>query len=92
MIGQLWALSQYTLLDVQSDVADALFYLAPLDSVFYKSGLVMILIGFLSWATHTKHSEWKHWGFRLLLIGIMFAAIGLNLGAMFSLILFVLDQ
>lgn len=80
------------LLDVQSEIAELLVYFAPLDEVFYLSGMVMILLGFMAWATNKKPSHRHQWGKRIFALGIVFAIIGLNAGAFFSLLYYIMGQ
>lgn len=81
-----------TFLDVQSDVADALAYFAPMDQVFYLSGLVMMILGFMAWATNKKNSYRHMWGKRIFGIGTAFTVIGFNMGAFFNLIYYIMGQ
>lgn len=79
-------------LDIQSDIADAFVHLVGLDTVFYYCGLIMIILGSMAWLSHRPHHHRKQWGKRFAILGIGFTIVGLNIGAVFSLIYYVLNQ
>jgi hypothetical protein len=80
------------LLDVQSDIADALVYFNSLGEIFLLAGMALTGFGFLAWATNKKSSHRHQWGKRLLGIGILFTVIGFNFGGFLSLIYYVIGQ
>ena len=80
------------LLDVQSDIADAMVYFHPLSDIFLLAGMALTIIGFLAWAMNKKGSHRHQWGARLFWIGILFTVIGFNFGAFLSLIYYMMGQ
>jgi cytochrome bd-type quinol oxidase subunit 1 len=74
-----------------SDIPDTLVYFSSLDWLFYGSGLVMILLGFMAWAIHKKNSHRHSWGKRIFGMGVLFTLIGFNMGAFMALLNYILQ-
>lgn len=73
-----------------SSISETLAYFSSLDWLFYGSGIILLILGFMGWATHKKNSHRHSWGKRIFGIGVLFTVIGFNMGAFFSLINYVL--
>lgn len=86
------AASPSVLLDVQSDIADALVYFHSLGEIFLLGGMALTGIGFLAWATNKKRNYRHQWGKRIFGMGIVFTIIGFNFGGFLSLVYFLLGQ
>lgn len=86
------AMSSTTVLDVQSDVQDAVGNLLPFGEFFVTVGTILICYGVLQWALNKKHDPERKGGKRNFFIGLLFTLIGANEGAFISLINYVLNQ
>ena len=66
-------------------------YLEGLDQIFWRVGLLLVILGFMAWQMNKQRSQQRSWGFRLFGIGILFAVIGANYSGFWNLIYHVLS-
>ena len=74
------------------DIWAAMEYFEGLSSVFWITGLVLVILGFMAWQMNKKRSQRRSWGFRLFGIGLLFAVIGANYSGFWNLLYHVFAQ
>lgn len=74
------------------EIWTAMEHFEGLDHVFWITGLVLVILGFMAWQMNKKRTQRRTWGIRLFGIGILFAIIGANYSAFWNLMYHVFTQ
>jgi uncharacterized membrane protein YecN with MAPEG domain len=74
------------------EIWTALEHFEGLDHIFWITGLVLVILGFMAWQMNKTRTQRRSWGFRLFGIGILFAVIGANYSGFWNLMYHVFTQ